>query len=193
MKTFVKNIYQGLITAFVIIMFTGSFACAGEGNGNQKVSVIIVGHGGPARDFPKLKEYFRTHDSRTPEAEKLEDELVHWPRNENNDAYWAGFTKVVNEFKKVNNFHSVHFAFNEMCSPTVEEALTEALKDNPDVIVLTSIMLTPGGVHSEKDIPKSVEKFQKANPGVKIIYAWPYNLGDISKLLLNQVDKFIKD
>lgn len=189
-----KNSFSLAVVLFLLIAV--SFANAGTGSKEnqhaQKTSVIVVGHGAPAKDFPKLKEYFKLHDSHTLEAEQLEDELIHWSRNEKNDEYWAGFIKVVNEFKKTSSFHSVHYAFNEMCAPTVKEALTEAAKGNPDVIVLTSIMVTPGGGHSEKDIPAAIELFMEEHPNIKVVYAWPYDVSDISNLLLNQVNKFVK-
>lgn len=161
---------------------------------SKKISVVIVGHGAPAKDFPKLKEYFKLHDSHTPEAEEIENELRNWPRNEKNDPYWAGFLKVVETFKNnYKNFYSVHYAFNEMCAPTVEEALKEAAEKNPDLILVTSIMFTPGGIHSEKDIPAAIEKFQIEHPEISIKYAWPYSpealANFINSHLLHFIDK----
>jgi sirohydrochlorin cobaltochelatase len=118
--------------------------------------------------------------------------MAHWPRNENNDAYWAGFMKVVKEVEKTNKYSSVHPAFNEMCAPTVDEALNEALKTNPDEILITSIMVTPGGGHSEHDIPKTIEAFKKKNPSIKVVYAWPYDPADISNMLIGQLNKYSK-
>ncbi|MFA3781654.1 sirohydrochlorin chelatase [Melioribacteraceae bacterium 4301-Me] len=157
----------------------------------KKISVIIVGHGAPAKDFPKLSEYFKIHDTHSLKAELLEKELRNWPRNANNDPYWAGFIEVVNEFKKQNKeFHSVHYAFNEMCGPTVEEALEQAAHDNPDLIIVTSIMFTPGGNHSEIDIPKQIESFKENYPNIKIVYAWPYRISDLVNMLTKQINSF---
>lgn len=166
---------------------------AKEGTG-QKISVIIVGHGAPASDFPKLKEYFKLHDTHTIEAEQIENELRNWPRNEKNDPYWVGFLKVIDEFKKkYKNFYSVYYAFNEMCAPTIEEALLNAYRDKPDLIIVTSIMFTPGGVHSEKDIPAAIEMFIEEHPDVKVVYAWPYSQEAIAELIYTQLIKFISN
>ncbi|MEJ5350708.1 MAG: CbiX/SirB N-terminal domain-containing protein [Melioribacteraceae bacterium] len=158
---------------------------------HKKISVVIVGHGAPAKDFPKLKEYFKLHDTHSIEAELLEKELRDWPRNADNDPYWAGFMEIINDFKKQNKeFYSVYYAFNEMCGPTIEEALEQAVHDNPDLIIVTSIMFTPGGNHSEIDIPEKIELFQENYPNIKIIYAWPYKTSDIVNMLTKQIKSF---
>ncbi|MEG8947765.1 sirohydrochlorin chelatase [Rosettibacter firmus] len=158
----------------------------------KRVSVIIVGHGAPANDFPKLNEYFKLHDNHTLEADEIENELRRWPRNEKNDPYWAGFVKIIEIFKnKFKEFHSVHYAFNEMCAPSVREALEEALSKKPDLIIVTSIMFTPGGGHSEKDIPATIELFQEEHPDVKIVYAWPYSKEAIADFIYSHLLNFI--
>jgi len=63
----------------------------------------------------------------------------------------------------------------------------------PDVIIVTSIMLTPGGVHSERDIPASIESFKEENPSIRIIYAWPYDLREVAQFVNAQSTKFIQD
>lgn len=182
----VTALLLGLLPAIGI----GQIASKPPATGGKKVSLILVGHGGIARDFPKTREYFRLHAQGGEEFKKIEDELVHWPRNEKNDDYWGGFMKVASGLRNANAFHSVHVAFNEMCAPTVEEALNETLEDDPDTIVLTSIMMTPGGVHSERDIPASIEAFKKKNPNIAVVYAWPYDVTHISSFLISHVNKF---
>ena len=186
-----------LLMSFALIMaiiglsaFKNTGDNTAENKDTKKVAVIIVGHCSIPNDYPRIKEYFKLHDKGGKEFEKAEYEMVHWPRNENNDAYWAGFMKVVKEVERTNKYSSVHPAFNEMCAPTVDEALNEALKTNPDEILVTSIMLTPGGGHSERDIPASIEEFKKKHPNVKVVYAWPYEPADISNVLINQLNKF---
>ncbi|MBX7259781.1 MAG: CbiX/SirB N-terminal domain-containing protein [Candidatus Hydrogenedentes bacterium] len=170
---------------------SGHVSAAGEGN--EKVSVVVVGHGGVPKDYPRLKELFDLHDKGGEEFEKLEHEVTYWPRTQENDAYWAGFMRVVESMRQKGTFHSVHAAFNEMCAPTIPEALAEARESNPDTIVVVTTMLTPGGGHSEKDIPAAVEDFKKTNPDVKVVYAWPFDVGDVSSLLAEQAVKFAAD
>ncbi len=158
----------------------------------KKISVVIVGHGAPANDFPKLKEYFMLDGKHTPEAEEIEEELRNWPRNQNNDPYWAGFLRVIEKLKKENKrFYSIYYAFNEMCAPTIIQALEKAYQDKPDLIIVTSIMFTPGGGHSEKDIPASIEMFVEEHPEAKIIYAWPYDESSIANFIHSHLMKFV--
>ncbi|MGK9476293.1 sirohydrochlorin chelatase [Melioribacter sp. OK-6-Me] len=185
----IKIIFLSILITFVL-SYSNLLGMAGE---SKKVSVLIVGHGAPASDFPKLKEYFKLHESHSPEAEKIENELRNWPRNEENDPYWAGFIKIVEIFRnKFKNFHSVHYAFNEMCAPTVEEALNKILLDNPDLILVTSIMFTPGGGHSEKDIPAAIEIFQEEHPEIRIIYAWPYSQEALANFINAHLIHFVE-
>jgi len=156
----------------------------------SRVTLLLVGHGGPATDFPTLTEYFRLHGRNSDEARAIENEMMHWPRNERNDSYWAGFMKIVRELERSGGFHSVRYAFNEMCAPTVEEALEVSKGDRPDTIVVTSIMMTSGGVHSEKDIPLSIQNFRDQNPEIPVIYAWPYAEADIVKFLNGHIGRF---
>lgn len=181
-----------IVTAIIICFVSNSHFFALSGN-KQKISVVIVGHGAPAKDFPKLAEYFKLYDHNLEEAEELENELRNWPRNKDNDPYWAGFTKVIKVLKEKykNNYLSIHYAFNEMCAPTVLEALKNALANNPDIIIVTSIMFTPGGDHSEKDIPASIEIFQEEHPNIKVIYAWPYSEYALADFINRQLTKFI--
>lgn len=188
----------GRIGAEVAVVVAGIFLAAHMTNarvaaadgGNGKVSLVIAGHGGAPKDYPRLKEFFALHDKGGEEFEKLEDEVTHWPRTEENDAYWAGFMRIVDTVKESGKFHSVHAAFNEMCAPTIPEALEAARKTDPDTIVLITTMLTPGGGHSEKDIPAAVEAFKTKHPGTKVVYAWPFDVGDIASLLIEQAAKF---
>lgn len=157
----------------------------------KKIALIIVGHGGFPNDFPKMKEYMQLAEKGGEKFEKIENEMIHWPRNENNDSYWAGIMKIAKEIEGKKTFSLVKVAFNEYCTPTVTEALTEVVKENPDEIIVTSIMMTSGGAHSEHDIPGSIKSFKEKNPNVKITYAWPYEPSEISEFLISHSQKFI--
>ena len=158
----------------------------------RRASLLLVGHGGPAKDFPKLTEYFKLHGKNSDEARKIEDEMAHWPRTDQNDAYWSGFMKIARALEQSRAFNSVQAAFNEMCAPSVEEGLDELAKQRPDTILVTSIMVTPGGVHSEKDIPLSIENFREKHPDIVVIYAWPYDTRLISSFVVDHVNTFTR-
>lgn len=194
--TIVSSLKPVLAACTAAMLFLPSMAPSGEDTEGTKppnVSLVVVGHGGVPNDYPNLKEFFRLHDKGGDEFEKIEEEMIHWPRTESNDTYWAGFMKVVGEIRNSGKYHSVHPAFNEFCAPTVDEALAAATAMKPDVIIVTSIMLTPGGVHSERDIPASIESFKDENPSIRIIYAWPYDLREVAQFVNAQSAKFIQD
>lgn len=158
---------------------------------DRKIALILVGHGGIPKDFPKVREYFQLQSQGGEKFQQIKKELIYWQRNEKNDAYWAGMQKVANEAAKNKLFSSVQVAFNEFCAPLVMEALTEVAKNKPDEIILTSVMITPGGEHSEVDIPELIKIFKEENPGIKITYAWPYQPDEISEFLISHTQKFI--
>jgi sirohydrochlorin cobaltochelatase len=51
-------------------------------------------------------------------------------------------------------------------------------------------MFTPGGSHSEIEIPEIIEQLKKEYPGVRLRYAWPFDLSVVAKLLHEQADRF---
>ncbi|MCC6398319.1 MAG: hypothetical protein IT282_14995 [Bacteroidetes bacterium] len=193
MLNYLKPVLAACAAAMLILPSMALSGEDSEGTMPPTVSLVLVGHGGVPNDYPNLKEFFRLHDKGGDEFEKIEEEMIHWPRTESNDAYWAGFMKVVGEIRNAGKYLSVHPAFNEFCAPTVDEALAAATAAKPDVIIVTSIMLTPGGVHSERDIPASIESFREENPSIRIVYAWPYDLREVAQFVNMQSTKFIQD
>jgi sirohydrochlorin cobaltochelatase len=51
-------------------------------------------------------------------------------------------------------------------------------------------MFTPGGSHSESEIPEELEELRKKHPNVTLTYAWPYNLAKVSKMLMEHIQQF---
>ena len=41
-------------------------------------------------------------------------------------------------------------------------------------------MFTPGGIHSEREIPEIVEKLRLKYPQVQIKYPWPFDLNQVA-------------
>jgi sirohydrochlorin cobaltochelatase len=48
-------------------------------------------------------------------------------------------------------------------------------------------MLTPGGVHSEVEIPTALGELRRTHPSVRFDYAWPFDLDAVARLLAAQV------
>ena len=54
-------------------------------------------------------------------------------------------------------------------------------------ILVIPTMLTPGGVHSEIDIPNALKEVAHTHPGVSIEYVWPFSLDRVAGLLADHV------
>jgi sirohydrochlorin cobaltochelatase len=48
-------------------------------------------------------------------------------------------------------------------------------------------MFTKGGVHSEVEIPETLEALRASHPEVELRYAWPFDTGAVARLLLETV------
>ena len=83
-------------------------------------------------------------------------------------------------------------AYNDFCAPSIREAVENLVNDDVKEIVLVTTMLTPGGSHSEKEIPEEVAKLQNQFKDVSIYYAWPFNLEKVAELLALHATNFPK-
>jgi sirohydrochlorin cobaltochelatase len=81
-------------------------------------------------------------------------------------------------------------AYNEFCGPTLQEAVEDLIKQGAQSITVVSTMFTPGGSHSEYEIPEEMEELRKKHPDVKLHYAWPFNLNHVSKMLTEHIAQF---
>ena len=83
-------------------------------------------------------------------------------------------------------------AYNEFCAPSIEQAVKDLTNDGVHKVALITTMLTPGGTHSEKEIPAEVAKLRHQFPDVEISYAWPFDLEKVAGLLANHISNFYK-
>jgi sirohydrochlorin cobaltochelatase len=81
-------------------------------------------------------------------------------------------------------------AYNEFCAPTLEDSVKELIKKGATHITVTTTMFTPGGSHSEVEIPEILERLRKQYPDIVLRYAWPFDLLMVAKLLQEQVARF---
>jgi len=161
-------------------------------------------HGAPPNDFPKgdLGEFFSLHNRLTQgcgqvsEAaqsryNELEARVRMWPRTPQNDPYYAAAFDLAAHLRQATDL-GVVVGFNEFCSPTLDEALDRAALEGSDKIVVVTPMMTRGGGHSEKDIPKALQRARERHPGVDFIYAWPFEVSDIARFLSAQIRIFLE-
>lgn len=55
---------------------------------------------------------------------------------------------------------------------------------------MTTTMFTPGGSHSEIEIPELLDRLRQKHPGVELRYAWPFDLQQVAHTLAEQVRRF---
>lgn len=161
--------------------------------------VILVGHGGIPRGVPqelvtKLKrlEAQRRAAKMPPSPEELEldSKIRQWPRTPETDPYQSGLESVAARLQA--NLGEVLFAvaYNEFCAPTLEESVEKLIKQGATHITVTTTMFTPGGSHSEVEIPEILDHLRPQYPGVELRYAWPFDLNLVANTLAEQITRF---
>tara|TARA_B100000315_G_scaffold260790_1_gene325255 strand:- start:5600 stop:6130 length:531 start_codon:yes stop_codon:yes gene_type:complete len=158
--------------------------------------VILVGHGGVPTDYPihmvrKLKQLESqrraTGNHITTEEQKLDTQIRQWPRTPKTDPYQAGLESLGAHLKPLLKNSMFALAYNEFCTPTVEEAVISLIAKGRNDLTIISSMLTPGGSHAEIEIPETLKQLRTHHPNIIIRYAWPFDLSQIAKLLASHI------
>jgi sirohydrochlorin cobaltochelatase len=159
---------------------------------NSKEAVILIGHGGVPTDFPRplMQELRRLEAERmarkqkqmSPREAELDAQIRNWPRTPATDPYQAGLENLAGKLSAVLP-ERVVIAYNEFCAPSVEAAAEALIAEGYGTLRLLTTMFTPGGSHSEIEIPEIVADLQARHPGIRILYAWPYRMEDVAELL----------
>ncbi|HXF06757.1 MAG TPA: CbiX/SirB N-terminal domain-containing protein [Blastocatellia bacterium] len=201
------GIQVACLVACLSMVFSGTFSPVSVfGADRERVAVVIVGHGLPAKDFPreKLREFRRLMgqvmeaggEEKAPaelvaRLHALEHEMRRWPRTPQNDPYDAAVRELASRIKQVGGFDVVEVAHNESCGMDVGEAITSAIQKGATRIVVLTTMLIRGGTHAEVEIAQKVEQARKAHPRVKIVYAWPFDGEELTRLFVAQATRFL--
>ncbi len=166
---------------------------------DQKKGVVLVGHGGIPKDYPgedvtKLKrlEAQRRAMGKPMSAEELEldTKIRTWPRTPASDPYQAGLEALAAEMRPMVNGALFSVAYNEFCGPTLHQAVENLIKEGATSITVVSTMFTPGGSHSEFEIPEEMAELREQHPNVTLTYAWPFNLKKVSHMLTEHIQQF---
>ncbi|MGA6827567.1 sirohydrochlorin chelatase [Nitrospira sp. NS4] len=161
--------------------------------------VILVGHGGIPKGCPqelvtrlKRLEAQRRAAKQPPTAEELEldTKIRQWPRTPETDPYQSGLEAVAAQLRAKLGDVLFGVAYNEFCAPTLEEAVEALIKQGATHITVTTTMFTPGGSHSEVEIPEILDHLRPQYPGVELCYAWPFDLSLVANTLAEQVNRF---
>jgi sirohydrochlorin cobaltochelatase len=160
---------------------------------------VLVGHGGVPRDYPRERltrlrglEARRRATGAPPSSEEvaLETELRHWPRTSANDPYQAGLESLATHLRPQLEPARLVLAYNEFCAPTVAEAVRELADAGVADIVVVPSMLTPGGVHAERDIPETIDALRGEFPHLSLRYAWPVAAEHLASFFADHLRQF---
>ncbi|MEZ4295310.1 MAG: CbiX/SirB N-terminal domain-containing protein [Polyangiaceae bacterium] len=159
-------------------------------------AVVLVGHGGVPADFPRAEltrlkslEGRRQATGAAPSDEEraLDEKLRAWPRTPSTDPYKTGFERLAAALAPRLGGATLHVAYNEFCAPTLRQAIERAIDEGAQVITVVPSMFTPGGVHSEVEIPAELDAVRPRFPHVTIRYAWPFDLALAADMLAAQI------
>lgn len=158
--------------------------------------VVLVGHGAPPVGYPReavarLKaleqQRRRIGGAVSDEERQLDARIRSFPRTAGNDPYRAGLEALVAALARALPDARVVPAFNEFCAPSLEDAVLGAIAAGARRIDVVPSMLTPGGVHSEEEIPETLAALSNAHPEVEIVYRWPFDLDRVARILAEQL------
>ena len=161
--------------------------------------VVLVGHGGIPKDCPqelvmrlKRLEVQRRAAKMPPSPEEIEldTKIRRWPRTAETEPYKTGLEKVAASLRAQLDGALFAVAYNEFCAPTLEESVEELIKKGATHITVTTTMFTPGGSHSEVEIPEILDRLRKQYPNIMLRYAWPFDMDLIAAMLATQIKQF---
>lgn len=161
--------------------------------------VVLVGHGGVPKDCPqelvtklkKLESQRRlAHLPPSQEEIDLDAKIRRWPRTPTTDPYRSGLEAVAAQLQPQLNGALFALAYNEFCTPALQEAVEGLIKQGATHITVITTMLTPGGSHAEIEIPEILGQMRRQHPLIELRYAWPFDLSMVAKMLKEQVSRF---
>ncbi len=161
--------------------------------------VVLVGHGGIPKDYPpdfvtkmkRLEAQRRASGSpMTDEERDLDTKIRHWPRTPETDPYQAGLEVLGSHLRPLLTGAHFSVAYNEFCAPTLSEAVEQLIAAGAQEITVVSSMFTPGGSHSEIEIPAELQELRSKHPDVTLTYAWPFDLQQVASMLTEHINRF---
>ena len=167
-------------------------------SGNPR-AVILVGHGGLPEDCPReiVQQFKQLERERktsgqpaTPQERDLEKLIREWPRTPETDPYQAGLEALAKRLEPLLEGAALMLAYNEFCAPALEDAVAELAARGVTHITVVPTMLTPGGSHSEIEIPEILDGLRARHPGLEIRYAWPTDLDLMARMLADHLKTF---
>lgn len=170
----------------------------------MKRSIVLIMHGMTPKDYPRQdkKEYMslraKQHDAHSASGflhdriklEEMEQKIRRWPRTKANDPFHAAALRISKDLEKISKLR-VFVGFNEFCAPSAQEALEQAALSGAQEVIVTTPMLTPGGHHSEEEIPEIISNMRERHPKTQFIYSWPFKELAIAQFLHQNIKGFL--
>ena len=166
---------------------------------SERLAVVLIGHGAPATDCPpqlvgelmslEWRAASAAHGPHHLEgrAKELDAEIRNWPRHAGNDPYQAGLERLAEALRPLLPTDLFAVGYNEFCRPSIAEAVGCVIRRGASRILVIPSMLTPGGVHSEQDIPQALDALRRTYPQLAIEYLWPFDLRQVAALLASHL------
>ena len=161
----------------------------------MKTVIVLAAHGAPPTEIPRMQvalsvglhmalEHGPAFLRRALEGyyTRLDTKIRTWPRTPENDPFHAASMAIAKALQDETGYEVI-VGFNEFCSPTLEEALEQAVGRDAGRVVVVTPMLTRGGEHAEKEIPEVVETARGWHRGVQFVYAWPFETTEVARFL----------
>ncbi|MDT7891479.1 MAG: hypothetical protein RQ952_01925 [Thermoproteota archaeon] len=162
----------------------------------KKKAILLLSKGYIPKDYPKEKllEYFilklnyelnKNVDEN--KLKELENEIINWPRNPNNDPSYFNLINLREELYFVLGFN-VEFAFEEYCAPRVKDAIFNLLSKGYSSIIIVPIDYIVG--INERTL-KEIEEIKNSKE-IEIQIAWPYKLGLQADFIATHLLSFLR-
>jgi len=175
---------------------------------DQKTAVVLIGHGAPATDCPPqlVGELMglewrgdgshgggqALRQAQGERAAQLDAKIRDWPRHPGNDPYKVGLERLASELRNLLPTPLFCVGYNEFCRPSIPEAVEAMIQRGATRVLVIPSMLTPGGLHSEVDIPRALEALRAKHPAVSIEYVWPFDVGQVAALLASHLQQSLR-
>jgi len=168
----------------------------------MKTAIVLAMHGAPPNDFPpqEVVELLNLHkriehssgSERAAMEErhtKLDAKIRAWPRTPANDPFHVGSLALAEQLQSASGL-PVILGFNEFCTPSLDQALDQAVASGVTQVLVITPMMTRGGEHSEHDIPDAIRRAQERHTSISICYIWPFKIEVVARFLAEQIQPF---